>query len=129
MAKKKDVKSKRARRSYGVKLQWRLNHLSEAKINDADERSPSPNDLLEFLTSAVDAGLDVKVSWDDFSSCYIASAVGAWDGFDSAGYAVSARSGRDCLDALALVWYKVVILADGDLSSIPSDTESDDMRG
>lgn len=130
MAKKKqEPTSKRKKRAFGSKLVWLLNNLSEEKLAHADAVSPSTEELLEFFMGAVDSGLDIKITWDDYSSCYQASAIGAWDGFPSAGYAVSARSSRDCGDALALVWYKVVVMADGDLSTLPSDRDVDDMRG
>lgn len=128
-AKKKASDGKRKKRAFGSKLTWLLNNLSEEKLNHADELSPTSDTLLEFLMAAVDAGLDIKVGYDDYSGCYQAVAIGAWDGFPSAGYAVSARSNRDCSDALTLIWYKVVVMADGDLSTLPSDRDVDDMRG
>ncbi len=124
-----DKQTKRKKRGFGAKLIWVLNNLSEEKLAHADTIAPSDPALLEFLGEAVDSGIDIKTTWDDYSNCYQVSAIGAWDGFPSAGFAVSARSNRDTHDALCLVWYKVVILADGDLSSVPSEQEEDDLRG
>lgn len=130
MTKKQAVPiTKRAKRNFGSKLIWLLNNLSDEKLSHADSMAPTSDQLMEFVLQAVDAGLDIKVGWDDYSSCYQASAIGAWDGFPSAGFGVSARSNRDPMDALSLVWYKVVIMADGDLSSLPADKIIDDMRG
>lgn len=126
---KKAPETKRVKRSYGSKLIWLLNNLSEEKLNHADGIAPPAEAIMEFIMEAVDSGIDIKVGWDDFSGCYQATAIGAWENFPSAGFAVSARSGRDCLDALVLVWYKVVVMAGGDLSSLPSDQDVDDMRG
>jgi len=130
MAKKKaSPSSKRIKRSYGSKLIWQGNYLSEEKLKHADELAPSAEQILEFFMQAVDAGIDIKTSWDDYSECYQATAIGAWEGYPSAGYAVSARSNRDCADALVLVWYKVAVMADGDLSSLPTEKQVDKMRG
>jgi hypothetical protein len=127
--KKSNSETKRIKRAFGSKLIWLLNNLSEDKLAHADELAPTAPTIMDFLMEAVDHGLDIKVGWDNYSECYQASAIGSWDGYPSAGYAVSARSNRDCMDALALVWYKVVIMADGDLSSLPSDKQVDDLRG
>lgn len=127
--KKKDKNSKRIKRNFGAKLVWLLNNLSEEKLAHADEIRPTDAAVLDFFLHAVDSGIDIKVTWDNFSECYQASAIGSWDGFPSAGYAVSARSARGTHDALALIWYKVVVMADGDLSSLPSDQDVDDLRG
>jgi len=126
---KENGKSKRKKRAFGSKLIWLLNNLSEEKLTHADEIAIPAEEIMEFLMEAVDSGLDIKVGWDDHSGCYQASAIGAWDNFPSAGFAVSARSNRDCLDALVLVWYKVAVMADGDLSSLPADSDVDEMRG
>lgn len=127
--KKQKRESKRVKRSFRASLIWVIDNLSKEKMKHADEITPSDSTLIQFLLEGVDNGLDIKVSWDAYSNCYQATAIGAWEGFPSAGYAVSARSNRDSGDALALVWYKVVIVADGNLSSVPTEKEEDEMRG
>ncbi len=130
MAKKKVVeKSKRSKRSFGSKLKWVQNHISEEKLKYVDDHAPKPETIMEVLLGCVDWGIDVKVSWDDYSECYQVTAIGAWEGFPSAGYACSARSSRDVYDALCLLWFKVVVSADGDLSSLLTDKDEDDIRG
>ena len=120
---------KRKKRSFGAKLIWVANNLSEEKLKHADSIAPTSAQIVEFLMEAVDNGIDIKVSYDTFSDCYQATAIGGWEGADSSGYAVSARSGRDVGDALNLIWYKVVHMADFDLSALFTDDEEDKMRG
>lgn len=130
MAARKDKGDiKRAKRAFGSKIQWVANNLSDEKLTHADTIAPAATALMEFIHEAVDAGIDIKVGWDSFSNCYQATAIGAWDGFPSAGYALSARSSRDPHDALVLVWYKVVVMAEGDLSNLMTDDETDNYRG
>lgn len=127
--KTKKADSKRKKIAYGAGLVWVANNLSEEQLKHADEIAPDTAEIIEFMLSSVDAGLDIKVGWDDYSNCYQAVAIGSWSDFPSSGYAVSARSSRDVLDALVLVWYKVMVMAQGELSSLPSAKEEDDMRG
>ncbi len=130
MAKKKQQSDiKRTKRAFGAKLKWVANNLSEEKLDHVDQLAPSSEQLMDFFLEALDVGLDIKVGWDDYSSCYQATAIGAWDGFPSAGYAVSARSSRDAYDALILMYYKVFVMAEMNLSNLYTDKESEDFRG
>lgn len=127
--KKKKKESKREKRAYTAKLQWVSNNLSEERLKHADENAPNADALMEFFLQAIELGLSIKVDWDNFSECYQATAIGSWEGFPSSGYAVSARSARDPHDALALVWYKVIVMGDGDLSNLMTEKEEEDIRG
>lgn len=126
---RKTEKSKRTKRSFGAGLEWVINNLSAAQLADLDGRYPNEIEIVGFLMACVDNGIDVKISHDDYSNTYAATAIGAWDGFPSAGYGTNGRSGRDTFDALVILWYKIAIVAEGDLSSIPTDGEMDKMRG
>jgi hypothetical protein len=127
--KKSDKKSKRKKRSFGDKITWVLNNLSVTHLDTLDERYPNADQIMDFFLACIDSGLNVTVSWDDYSGGYQATAIGNWEGFANSGYGVSGRSSRDCHDALAIIWYKIAICAEGDLSSMPSDREEEDMRG
>lgn len=126
---KKTKPSKRMKAPYKAGLHWVLNNLTEAKLSDLDRRAPTDETIMEFFLGCVDAGIDVKITHDVYSDCYTAIAVGSWEGFPSEGFATSGRSARDPSDALAILWYKVVVLADGDLSSIPTEDKIDSLRG
>lgn len=127
--KKRSEKSKRKKRNFGEALTWVLNNLSVSQLDMLDERYPDASQIMDFFLACVDSGLNVTLAWDDYSGGYQATAIGAWEGYANSGYAVSGRSSRDCHDALAIIWFKIAICAEGDLSSMPSEKEKDDMRG
>lgn len=128
VAKKKE-KSKRVKRLFGASMKWVINNLSASQLKDLDERYPDAETILQFLLECSDSGLDVKTSWDTFSGCYSANAIGAWEDTPNSGYAASGRSARDVHDALAVVWYKLVIVAAGDLSSVLDEDQAENLRG
>lgn len=125
---KKKQDGKRQRRDFKDGLVWVANNLNEGRLEHADKLAPSAEDLFDFLLQAVDAGIDIKISYDTYSDCYQATAIGAWEGADSSGFGVSSRSARDVRDAVVLIWYKVAIMAEYDLSSMPTEKETDEMR-
>lgn len=128
-SRKKTAKDKRTKRSFGAGISWRIDNLSATQSADLDERYPDDDTLLEFITQAIDAGLDVKISHDPYNDAYQASCIGAWEGFENAGYGCSGFSRQSGRDALAVVWYKISIVADGRLDQILSISEAEDLRG
>lgn len=128
-AKRKQEKDKRKKRTFGANLQWVANNLSEEKLKHVDTLAPTADQLMDFFLEAVDCGLDIKVGWDAYSNCYQATAIGQWDGFPSAGFGVTARSSRDVYDAFILMYYKVFVMAEMNLSILYTDKELKDFRG
>lgn len=126
---KKASSGKGDKRAYGAGLTWVANNLTEKELKHADERGITPESIMEFLLNAVDYGIDIKVGYDAYSEAYQITAVGAYKDTPSAGFAVSARSGRDVFDALVLICYKVEVMAEFDLSTLPSEKDLDDLRG
>lgn len=122
-ARTREDDDKRVKAPYGGGLEWVLNNLSDDQLKHCDEVAPSIASLLADLNQAIDMGLEIKLGWDGYSKCWQASAIGAWKDFPSEGYATSARSSADIGDALLLLWYKIVIMSEFDLSQNFSDRE------
>lgn len=126
---KKEAEAKRVKRSFGAKLVWVIDNLSKAQLAEYEKAVPDETVLYRFLMDAVDGGMEIKVTWDSFSDCYLATCIGAFVGYENSGYATGARSKRDVQDALGLLWYKVVVVAGGSLKGVLSENELDDLRG
>lgn len=110
------------------KTQWVLNNLADEQLDDMDKRDWPYEDVFTFFDTAISRGLDIKVGWDDYSQCFKATASGMWLGFTNTGYATQGRS-SDCQDALKILWYKVVVVCDWDLSQYAAGTTEREIRG
>lgn len=106
----------REKAPYG-KMVFVLNNLDESQIQELDAYEAHPPDLWGFLSDCIDKGIDLKISFDNYSKGYQAIATGAWKNFPSVDYAVSGFSRHSADDALFVLWYKVAIVCQFDLSS------------
>jgi len=131
MSKKKPapLKVKREKIAFGGKLIWVIDNLTEQEKEHADEINPTPAEITDFLMACVDNGIDVKCSWDTYSECYQAVAIGSWHGYPSQGYATSGRSGSSISDALLMLFYRIQIKAEFNLSSVKLEVEQLSFRG
>jgi len=111
------------------KIQFVLNNLDDAQDDELVGFEKTPPNLLDFLTDCVDKGLDIKASYDTYSDGYQVSATGNWEGFPSAGYATSAFSRHNSEEALFVLWYKVAIVCQFDLSSAQGREKRTKERG
>ena len=98
-------------------LEFVLNNIDDGQLEELSGFEDNPPNLLDFLTDCVDKGLDVKTSYDSYSKGYQAIATGNWEGFPSAGFACSGFSKHGADDALFVLWYKVAIICQFDLST------------
>lgn len=94
-----------------------LNNLDDGQISELDLYEDKHPDLYGFLSDCVDKGIDLKITYDKYSKGYQCVATGAWYGFPSSGFATSGFSKAGADDALFVVWYKVAIVCNFDLSS------------
>lgn len=124
---KKQVE-KRTKVPYG-EIKFVLNNLDEGQEQELENFEATPPDLFSFLSDAIDKGLDVKLTYDTYSNGYQAVATGAWKDFPSAGYATSAFSKAGADDALFVLWYKVAIVCQFDLSSANGREKRTKQRG
>jgi hypothetical protein len=97
-------------------LKFVLNNLDSGQLEELDTFEENPPNLADFLTACVDNGLDVKVSYDTYSKGYQASAIGSWQNYPSADCGASAFSRSSADDALFVLWYKVEVISQYDLS-------------
>lgn len=120
--------SKRKKFTDYRKTEWVLNNLEPEQLSDMDARDWSQGDLISFFDTAIARGLDIKVGWDDYSSCFKATAAGMWLGFANTGYATQGRS-SDVGDALKILWYKCVVVCEWDLSAFSTGATEREIRG
>jgi len=99
------------------KMLFVLNNLDDGQDNELRGFESTPPDIFAFLSDCIDKGLDVKISYDGYSDGYQAIASGNWLGFPSEGYGCSGFSRHGVDDALFVLWYKVAIVCQFDLSS------------
>jgi len=95
---------------------WVMNNLNEEQLAAMDETPFDAARAFDWFAHLVDNGVDVKMSWDDWSQCYSMTIQGAFLGFVNAGYACSARSPEGYEDCTKILWYKFEYLANGDMS-------------
>lgn len=75
--------------------------------------APGQVPIVEFLEQLSDEGYKLSISPDAAHNCVIATATGKSDDNPNQGYALSAR-GPSAEAALAVLWYKMVVLCHGD---------------
>lgn len=118
MAKKPHVPKPEGRHKLPFgKVTFVLNNLDDGQMAELDGFEKTPPDLLVFITDCIDKGIDVKIAFDNYSKGYQAIATGAYDGFPSANFATSGFSRHGADDALFVLWYKVAVICQFDLSS------------
>lgn len=112
------------------KIQFVLNNLDDGQVAELDAFENNPPDLYAFLSDCIDKGIDLKISFDNYSKGYQAIATGAWKHYPSADFACSGFSRHSADDALFVLWYKVAVVCQFDLSSAAGrETRSKKDRG
>ena len=111
------------------KMTFVLNNLDEGQDDELQGFEKTPPDIFAFLSDCIDKGLDVKISFDSYSDGYQATASGNWIGFPSEGYGCSGFSRHGVDDALFVLWYKVAIVCQFDLSSAQGREKRSKERG
>lgn len=132
MAKSKSSSPKKKSERQRIKdfgsLVWILNNLSDDELSHMDSQEFDAGRFCDFLEGCVDNGLDVKFSWDNYSSSYSVQAMGAWEGFHNSGMAVSARS-VDVFDAAKVLWFKISFMCEFDLTQYREKARERGKRG
>lgn len=125
---KADKSDGRVRAEYG-KMQFVLNNLDDGQLAELDKLEETRIDVWGFVTSCIDNGIDIKLSYDTYSKGYQAIATGAWAGFPSCGFGTSAFSKSGADDALFVLWYKVEIVCEYNLGSAANRDRRTKERG
>lgn len=123
-----DKSEGRKKRPFGD-ITFVLNNLDNGQLEELDNLEKTPPDLYSFMSDCVDKGIDLKIGYDNYSKGYQAVATGAYDGFPSAGFATSGFSKAGADDALFVLWYKVAIICQFDLSSANGREKRTKQRG
>lgn len=110
-------------------IRFVLNNLDDGQRAELDAFENTPPDLLSFLSDCVDKGIDVKLGFDSYSKGYQAVATGVYKDFPSAGFATSGFSKSGADDALFVLWYKVAVVCQFDLSSANGRENITKLRG
>jgi len=113
---KENVNKSREKLPFG-KLTFVLNNLDDGQDDELTAFEQTPPDLWAFLSDCIDKGIDVKFGYDTYSNGYQCIASGNYANFPSSGFACSGFSKHGCDDALFVLWYKVAIVCQFDLSS------------
>lgn len=120
---------KRKKRAFGDGITFVMNNLSETQLEEFDGMAKDHAKMIAFMfENIVDRGLDFKLSWDDYHGCYQTSATGAWEGFPVSGYAITARSDT-AHDAIAMLAYKLCVVAEFNLEAWAKDKDNRPTRG
>lgn len=105
-----------------------INNLDDEMLEACDRSEIDWERFGEFLEKLVDDGMSVKVDYDSYSDCFMASASGVWTGFKNTGIAVSAR-GENVVDALKILHFKIDVVADWDLVQFKEKSATRRNRG
>lgn len=111
-------------------IKFVLNNLDRGQEAELDSFESNPPDLSAFMSDCIDKGLDIKIQYDSYSGGYQAIATGAYKDFPSSGFAASGFSRNDAMDALFVLWYKVAVVCQFDLSTASGrESRSKKLRG
>lgn len=102
---------------------WVIDNLTSAQLKKHDESPRSPKDILDAIEVAIDDGAQFTLKHDSYNNCYMVSMVFAVAGVSNSGYALSSR-GNDVTDALSILFYKYLVVADRHLSDIADETRN-----
>lgn len=123
------VQGKRKKFTDWKGTKWVLNNLDDEQIALIDNTEFDAGRYMDWVTYLVDNGMKLTLDYDDWSECYQATLLGAWEGFPNTGYAVSARSDDGYEDCLKILWGKYEFIAQGDLASCYEKPKSKRKRG
>jgi hypothetical protein len=96
------------------KIQWVFNNLSTGELEMFDNNPLTLAQTLDGVHRLIEMGFKLSMKWDAFSETIQVTAVCNESVQENSGLATSAR-GNDAGDALALLVYKILIIAEGDL--------------
>lgn len=99
---------------------WCFNNLSASQLSEYDEKPLSYPEIMEGLHGLVESGFKISIRWDDYTDCPMATAVCNESGAINNGLATSAR-GTDFTDCLALLVFKILVCAEGDLTTFADE--------
>lgn len=99
---------------------WCFNNLSASQLETYDANPLPYPEIMEGLHQLVELGFKVSIKWDDYTDCPMATAVCNQSGAINNGLATSAR-GSDFTDCLALLVYKILLVAQGDLTTFADE--------
>jgi len=132
MATKKKTKGqsdKRVKIQDWKSIKWVLNNLDDDTLSQIDATEFDTERYLDWIAHLVDNGFVINFGWDDWSKCYQVTATCSFEGFANSGYAVSARSDEDFVDAVKILWGKIEFVANFDLPSTYEKTPTRSKRG
>lgn len=101
-------------------ITWVLNNLTDKELAAFDQMNPDYSKIFADLGEDVEAGWKLSAKWDTRSGAFQVTMIANLAEMENAGFALSARS-DDLLDAYGLVWYKLHIIAQVDLSEYKVD--------
>jgi len=128
MARKKDSSvSKKTGRVDFKDIVWCIDNLTETQLENHDENPCDAVTVMDYATQMVEKNFKLSMRWDDYSQCFMVSAVCDVHGYDNSGLAISAR-GDDFLDAFSIMFYKFFVVAEQDLRGF-ADKKPKSVRG
>lgn len=107
---------------------WVLNNLDETQLLLMDNTEFDVSRVMEWVETLVDAGMELKFTWDTYSNCYQANIFGSFVGFTNTGYGVSARS-DSFEDIIKILWFKFDYLCERDLTQAYEPVAKSRRRG
>lgn len=126
----KNKKSKRQRITDFANMTWVLNNLTNDELDQADAMEFDLERFGEWLDMLIERdGMEFKFGWDNYSSTWQATLMGAWQGFRNSGYALSARSSAGFADCARLVVFKYDTICVGDMPAVAGEVKEARKRG
>lgn len=109
-------------------VQWVLNNLTFAELDDLDNRNVPVMELNSFVQRMIETGWRMSVKWTEKNKGQAVQItfIQARYEYPNAGFAFSGFS-TDWIDALAICWYKFTVIANGVLGEFA--TEAENVRG
>lgn len=123
------MSEKRIRFQDWKNTKWVLNNIDDDLLAQIDNADFDTGRYMDWLSHLVDHGIEVKFTFDDWSQCYQATALGAWQGFPNCGYAVAARSDEGFEDCIKILWGKIEFIAQMDLVACYEQPQKRSRRG
>lgn len=101
-------------------ITWVINNLTATQLAEYDALEKDYSIIFADLNRLLEKGWKMSCKWDDRSSAHQATLIAGYSDMENAGFALSARS-DDLLDAIGIVWYKIEVIAQSDLSEYRVD--------
>lgn len=101
-------------------ITWVMNNLTASELAKYDALEKDYSAIFADLNRLMEQGWKLSCKWDDRSGAHQATLIAGFADMENAGFALSARS-DDLLDAIGIVWYKIEVVAQNDLSEYKVD--------